>query len=198
VKSGRECVIVMRRRSFLKAAGAVAPAALLERLALGQNGGGASGVGPVSGEAHVVGQGEDRFGEHHPLGFTTILFRVGTKESGGSLFAIEHRGLGKGGPPEHLHLYQDEWFYVLEGKVRFRVGGKETVVGPGESVLGPRMVPHCFAGTGEKPARMLITCTPAGKMEEFFRAVAVPNGPKMDAALFARYEMQYVGPGIVG
>ncbi|ODU53598.1 MAG: hypothetical protein ABT04_04475 [Granulicella sp. SCN 62-9] len=165
----------------MKAAGAAVPAALLERLALGQSGGEASGVEPVSGEAHVVGQGQD-----------------GAKESGGSLFAIEHRGLGKGGPPEHFHLYQDEWFYVLEGNVRFRVSGKETVVGPGESVMGPRRVPHCFAGTGEKPARMLITFTPAGKMEEFFRAVAVPNGPKMDAALFARYEMRYVGPGIVG
>lgn len=188
----------MRRRSFLRAAGTVVPTALLERLVLGQSVATVSAMKAADGEAHVVGSGQDRFGEHHPLGFTTILFRVGTKESGGSLFAIEHRGLGKGGPPEHFHLYQDEWFYVLEGEVRFRVGGKETLVRPGESVLAPRMVPHCFAGTGEKPARMLITCTPAGKMEEFFRAVAVPNGPKMDAALFAQYEMQYVGPGIVG
>ena len=188
----------MRRRSFLRAAGTVVPTALLERLVLGQSVATVSAMKAADGEAHVVGSGQDRFGEHHPLGFTTILFRVGTKESGGSLFAIEHRGLGKGGPPEHFHLYQDEWFYVLEGEVRFRVGGKETLVRPGESVLGPRMVPHCFAGTGEKPARMLITCTPAGKMEEFFRAVAVPNGPKMDAVLFARYEMQYVGPGIMG
>ncbi len=193
----------MRRRSFLKAAGAGVPAALMERLALGQaatEGVAGKDMSPLHGEAHVVGSGQDRFGEHHSLGFSTILFRVGKQDSGGSIVAIEHRGLGKGGPPEHFHLYQDEWFYVLEGEVRFRVDGKETVVGPGESVLGPRRVPHCFAGTGEKPARMLITFTPAGKMEEFFRAVAVPNGPKMEgnAALFAKYEMQYVGPGIVG
>jgi mannose-6-phosphate isomerase-like protein (cupin superfamily) len=192
----------MRRRAFLQAAGAAFPAAVMERLALGQAAGMASGAGvtPLHGEAHVVGDGQDRFGERHSLGFSTILFRVGTKESGGGIFAIEHRGLGKGGPPEHIHLYQDEWFYVLEGEVRFRVDGKETLVGPGESVLGPRRVPHCFAGTGEKPARMLITFTPAGKMEEFFRAIAVPNGPKMDgnAPLFAKYEMRYVGPGIVG
>ena len=186
----------MRRRSFLKAAGAAMPVALMERLALGQGPSTGSDVTPLHGEAHVVGAGQDRFGENHPLGFTTILFRVGMKESGGSLFAIEHKNLGKGGPPEHFHLYQDEWFYVLEGEVRFRVDGKETLVRPGESVLGPKRVPHCFAGTGVKPARMLITFTPAGKMEEFFRAVSVPNGPKMDAELFAKYEMQYVGPGM--
>ncbi|HEY5057320.1 MAG TPA: cupin domain-containing protein [Acidobacteriaceae bacterium] len=183
----------MRRRSFLKAAGSAVPAVMLERFAQGQ-----SAVPPGGGEAHVVGEGMDRFGEKHSLGYSTILFRVPTKDSGGSLFAIEHRGLGKGGPPEHFHLHQDEWFYVLEGEVLFRVAGKEVLVKPGESVLGPRGVPHCFAGTGEKPARMLIAFTPAGKMEEFFRAVAVPNGPKMDAPLFAKYEMQYVGPGIVG
>jgi hypothetical protein len=44
---------------------------------------------------------------------------------------------------------------------------------------------------------MLIAFTPAGKMEEFFRETAVPNGPKLDAAMFARYDMQYVGPPIV-
>jgi len=44
---------------------------------------------------------------------------------------------------------------------------------------------------------MLIAYTPAGKIEEFFRYVAVPNGPKMDAEVFARYEMQYVGPPLV-
>jgi len=190
----------MRRRSFLWTAGAAMPAALMEISALGQGTAMDSGstIKPLHGEAHVVGAGQDRFGEKHTLGYSTILFRVSQKESGGSIFALEHRGLGKGGPPEHFHLYQDEWFYVLEGEVRFRVDGKETLVRPGESVFGPRRVPHCFAGAGEKPARMLITFTPAGKMEEFFRAIAVPNGPKMDAAVFAKYEMQYVGPGLVG
>lgn len=190
----------MRRRSFLQAAGAAVPAAMMERLMVGQSAGlpGNGPVKPLHGEVHVLGEGKDRFDEKHTLGYSTILFRVPKSDSGGSIFAIEHRGLGKGGPPEHFHLYQDEWFYVLEGEVRFRVDGKETLVKPGESVLGPRRVPHCFAGAGEKPARMLITFTPAGKMEEFFRAIAVPNGPKMEPAVFAKYEMQYVGPGIVG
>jgi mannose-6-phosphate isomerase-like protein (cupin superfamily) len=182
----------MQRRSFLRLASATVPVAALEGLALGQ------GASAQSQDVHVVGEGQDRFGENHTLGYSMILFRVASRESGGTIFAIEHRNLGKHGPPEHIHLYQDEWFYVLEGEVRFRVGGKEVLVKPGESVLGPRRVPHCFAGTGERPGRMLIAFTPAGKMEEFFRAVAVRNGPKLDAAVLARYDMQYVGPGLVG
>ena len=77
------------------------------------------------------------------------------------------------------------------------LAGERKTLRAGESVLGPRGVPHGFAGVGEKSAHMIIAFTPAGKMEEFFRVAAVPNGPKMDAELFARYEMQYVGPPLV-
>jgi hypothetical protein len=41
---------------------------------------------------------------------------------------------------------------------------------------------------------MLIAFTPAGKMEDFFRAIAIPNGPAMDAEVFRQYDMQHVGP----
>jgi mannose-6-phosphate isomerase-like protein (cupin superfamily) len=113
------------------------------------------------------------------------------------LFVIEHKNLGKGGPPVHFHLHQEEWFYVMEGEVLFQVGKSRRTLGAGESLLGPLGIPHGFVGVGEKPAHMLIAFTPAGKMEAFFREVAVPNGPKMDAPLFARFDMRYVGPPIV-
>ena len=180
----------MKRRSFLKAS--VAMPAALEGLASGQ-----SADRPAHGDAHVVGEGQDRFGERHELGFSTLLFRVATRDSGGSLFAIEHRGRSKGGPPEHIHLYQDEWFYVLEGEVLFQIGGKKMLVKPGESVLGPRRVPHCFTGVKE-PVRMLIAFTPAGKMEEFFRVGTGPNPPKDEAAFYAAHGMRIVGPGLAG
>lgn len=182
----------MQRRSFLRGAAAVLPAAGLKDFVLGQ-----AAAAPVSGEAHVVAAGQDRLGETHSLGFSTILFKVLLRETSGALFVIEHKGLGHGGPPVHFHLHQDEWFYVMEGEVLFQVAGERKTLRAGESVLGPRGIPHGFVGVGEKPAHMIIAFTPAGKMEEFFRVVAVPNGPQMDAALFARYEMQYVGPPLV-
>jgi len=177
----------MHRRSFLKAASALLPAASFKSFALEQ-------AAQPSSEVHVVGSGQDRFGEHHSLGFSTILFKVPTSDSGGSVFAIEHQNLLKGGPPFHFHLHQDEWFYVMDGSVLFQVGGERKLLHAGESVLGPRMIPHGFCAVGEKPSHMLITFTPAGKMEQFFRDIAIPNGPKMDAEVFARYDMQYVGP----
>jgi len=85
----------------------------------------------------------------------------------------------------------------MEGEVLFQVGDKRVKLGAGESVLGLRGIPHGFVGVGEKPAHMVIAFTPAGKMEGFFREAAVPNGPPMDAPLFAKYDMEYVGPPLV-
>ena len=182
----------MERRSFLKTAAAVLPAAGLKNFALGLT----AAPAAVDG-IHPVGAGEDRLGEMHSLGFSTILFKVLPRETGSGLFVIEHKDLGHGGPPVHFHLHQEEWFYVMEGEVLFQVGGERKRLGAGESLLGPRGVPHGFVGVGEKPAHMIIAFTPAGMMEAFFREVAVPNGPKMDAAVFARYDMHYVGPPLV-
>ena len=187
----------MKRRDFLKNAAiavpsAGLPAARFEAFALGQR-----AAAPPSGGIHPVEAGQDRFGETHSLGFSTILFKAVPGETHGGLLMIEHKNLRKGGPPKHVHLQQDEWFYVMEGEVLFEVGDSRTTLRAGESLLGPRRIPHAFCGVGENPAHMLIAFTPAGKMEEFFRYVAVPNGPKMDAEVFARFEMQYVGPPLV-
>jgi quercetin dioxygenase-like cupin family protein len=177
----------MKRRSFLKSAAALLPAAGLKDFAVAQ-------AAPVSPELHLVGAAQDRFGEAHSRGFSTILFKVATKDTGGDLFMIEHVNLTKGGPPLHLHLYQDEWFYVMEGEVLFQVGDTRKRLRAGESILGPRNIPHAFCGTGERPGRMLIAFTPARKIEEFFRATAIPSMPALDAEMFSKYEMKLVGP----
>jgi quercetin dioxygenase-like cupin family protein len=182
----------MQRRSFLKSAAAVLPATGLKDFALAQ-----AASAPASVGIHPVGAGQDRLGETHSLGFSTILFKVLTRDAGGGLFVIEHKGLGHGGPPVHLHPHQDEWFYVIEGEVLFQVGSERKRLGAGESVLGPRGIAHGFVGVGQQPAHMIIAFTPAGLMEGFFRETAVPNGPPMDAHMFAKYDMQYVGPPLV-
>jgi quercetin dioxygenase-like cupin family protein len=179
----------MKRRNFLKSAASAFPLAFTQPLALASPPSDSSAT-----EAHVVLSSEDRFGEMHSRGYSRILFKNSTQETGGSLFAIEHQNLTGGGPPLHIHIEQEEWFYVMEGEVLFQVGEKRMRLKPGDSLLGPRGVPHAFTPVGAKPSRMLIAFTPAGKMEQFFRDTAIPNPPKEDAAFFRRYDMELVGP----
>lgn len=177
----------MQRRAFLK--GSAALPAGLEMFAIAQ-----AETLRADGQVHVVEAGEDGSGEKHTMGFSTMLFKTTTQQTNGDLFVREHMGLGKAGPPMHLHLHQDEWFYVMEGEVLFQVGDDRVTLKPGESVLGPRGIPHAFAGAGDKPAHLLITFTPAGKMEEFFRRLTGPNPPKLTPEFFAEYECRYAGP----
>jgi quercetin dioxygenase-like cupin family protein len=178
---------MMERRLFLKGAAALLPAAGLADWAAGQ------AAAPAS-DVHLVTAGQDRLGEAHSLGFSTISFKVLPRETNGGLFLIEHTGLVKGGPRLHKHLYQEEWFYVVEGEVLFQIGDERKQLHAGDSVLGPRGIPHTFSAVGEKPGRMLIAFTPAGKMEEFFRATAIPNPPVQDAAFFRRFDLELMGP----
>ena len=180
---------MMKRRSFLKGAAALVPAA-------GFDPGAFAGVPALDtpAEGPVIGAGKDRLGEIHSRGFSTILFKVLPRETSNGLFVIEHVNLVKGGPPLHKHLYQEEYFYVMAGEVRFAVGDQRLTLHAGESILGPRGIPHTFSAVEGKQSRMLIAFTPAGKMEEFMRATAIPNPPKDDAELFRKHDMEMVGP----
>jgi mannose-6-phosphate isomerase-like protein (cupin superfamily) len=184
----------MQRRSFLKAAASVVPAAGLHDLIAAQ----AIARVPASPSAnalHVVGAGEDRFGQHHSMGFSSMLFKVSTTETAGGLFVIEHTHLTPGGgPPLHLHLNQEEWFYVMEGEVAFQVGEQRLRLRPGESALAPRRVPHTFSPVAATPSRMLIAFCPAGKMEQYFHDAETAGPSKFDADFMRRYDMELIGP----
>lgn len=178
--------MTIHRRTFLKTAASVVPAAALQNLF-------AQTAPAPAAEIHVVGAGQDRLGAPHSMGVSSLAFKVLTADTGGNLFVIEHSHLVPGGPPLHLHLYQDEWFYVIEGRVAFQVGDERVELGPGESVLGPRRVPHAFSSVAPQ-SHMLIAFTPAGKMEQFFLDGA-PN-PKLalTAEFMNRYDMKWLGP----
>jgi len=179
----------MQRRAFVKAAVSIPPVAVLETFLSAH----ARGQAPSSPDLHVVGAGEDRFGKTHSLGFSTLAFKVGTEETAGGLFMIEHRHLTPGGPPLHMHPHQEEWFYVMEGGVVFQVGEKRVELHPGESVLAPRAVPHTFSSLTESSG-MLIAFCPAGKMEQYFRDAEQHKGIAGSPEFINRYDMEWIGP----
>jgi len=178
----------MQRRSFLRDAAVVSAAGLYELFA--SHAGGQTTVAPPA--VHVVGAGEDRYGEHRTLGFSSLAFKVGTADTDGRLFVVEHSNLTHGGPPLHMHPHQEEWFCVMEGEVAFQVGEQRVRLGAGESVLGPRGVPHTFSSVSATPSRMLIAFSPAGEMEMFFREVRDPH--MQDPVVWRQYGVELIGP----
>lgn len=125
-------------------------------------------------------------------------------DTGGALSVLEGRFVGKGyGPPLHIHHFEDEAIYVIEGQIRFRVGEREFVAGPGSWVWQPRGVPQAFSLESET-ARALVIFRPGG-IERMFEEGGVPVGESTepprehagpgDAAAFAReFGFEVVGP----
>jgi quercetin dioxygenase-like cupin family protein len=178
----------MKRRSFLKTAASALPLALAEPFASALE----SQATPTP-QIHLVRADQDRFGEVHAPAYSELLFKTSTAETP-SVFAIEHTKILPGwGPPLHLHVAQEEWFYVMEGQVLFQVGEQRLTLQAGDSILGPRNVPHAFLAVGPNPARMLITFTPGGRMEQFFRDNSA-DGPHQMAGVSMRYGVKVVGP----
>jgi mannose-6-phosphate isomerase-like protein (cupin superfamily) len=189
---------IMQRRSFLVAAMAALPLALAAE-STPQSSSGTGALPPSAVDAHLVRDGEARNAEHHTIGVSSTDYKVLTADTRGDLFIFQHANQKKGGPPRHLHHHEDEYFYVLDGEYIVELDGKRFNLKQGDSVLGPRGVPHAWAFAGERPGRLLIAFAPANKMEAFFRAME--NHHKAgeyanDAASYAAFGMQLLGPHI--
>jgi quercetin dioxygenase-like cupin family protein len=177
----------VERREFCKTMAAL-PLLTLEATGVR----GTEQVQAAQGGAQFVAAGEDRTHTPVKMGFSTLGFKVSGEDTHGAVFLMEHVGLTKGGgPPRHLHYDQEEWFYVIEGEVVAEVGKEKFRLKTGDSIFAPRKVPHAFLYVAEKPGRMLIAFTPAGKMEAYFR-----NGHGFDPKSFSEYGMEYAGPAI--
>ena len=123
--------------------------------------------------------------------------KVSGKDTNGDLAIFEQTSLSPGrGTPLHIHHFQDEFFFVIEGEYYFQVGGGKYSLNVGDSIFLPRKVPHAWTQVSEK-GKMTVTFQPAGKMEEFFATMAaLKNEPTTEeiAEIFAENEMQVVGP----
>jgi mannose-6-phosphate isomerase-like protein (cupin superfamily) len=133
-------------------------------------------------------------------GLTPHDTKLAPQDTNGQLFIAESSSPAGNsalwsGPPLHVHRDEDEWWYVIEGQVHFQVGTERFILGPGESMFGPRGVPHGWARRAG--SRMLEVFQPAGKMERYFIETAKLGRqatPDEQHRLFTAHNMRIVGP----
>jgi mannose-6-phosphate isomerase-like protein (cupin superfamily) len=97
--------------------------------------------------------------------------KLTAQDTGGELSLLEVEVPAGYSAPLHVHYAEDETFVILDGDVTFEVGGERLETGPGDSVFGPRNIPHRFES--EHGARMIWVLTPGG-FEELVEAASVP------------------------
>jgi len=140
---------------------------------------------------HVLGPSEGEFVQLTALG---VRFMIDGGTTSGAFGLVEHplppRALAA---PMHTHHNEDEYSYVLEGRIGVQIGDQVIEVGPGELVFKPRGVPHTFWNAGDEPARLLELISPAG-FENYFRDLAPllaaeERDPVAISAVRARYQL---------
>lgn len=108
---------------------------------------------------------------HLPTGETITI--VASGRGGSAIFEVDAvLPAGLSGPPRHRHRAQTETFTVLEGRLRVQVGADRHDLGAGRTATVPRQVVHTFSNPFDEPARIRMRETPAGPLEEQFRALA--------------------------
>lgn len=147
-----------------------------------------------------VAAGESRYHGHLKLkgvNANILDVKVSGKDINGALAIFEQTSLSQNrGTPLHIHLSQDEVFYILKGEYKFQVGNETYILKAGDTIFLPRKVPHAWSQLSEKGS-MTVIVQPAGKLEDFFVTMAgLTEEPSKEliAKIFADNEMKVVGP----
>ena len=142
--------------------------------------------------ARVLGPGDGLAGF---LGSIGVRFMIGRSESGGGFSLVEHPMSARAlAAPLHRHSREDEYSYVISGRVGALLGDDVLVGGPGDLIFKPRNQWHTFWNAGDEPARLLEIISPAG-FEEYFAELIAMGGsttvnPPVLGALAKKYGLE--------
>ncbi len=136
-------------------------------------------VGPQDGETMTDMQG-----------VRTDRYLIKSEDSGGGFSLVEHTlAANTLAAPLHRHTREDEYSFVLEGRLGALLGEDEVFAEAGTLVYKPRGQWHTFWNAGDTPVRLLEIISPGG-LEQLFRKLSEPGGeydPETLPALAAEY-----------
>lgn len=142
--------------------------------------------------ARVVGPNDGKAGF---LGSIGVRFMIDGKDAGDRFAVVEHPMSAHAlAAPLHRHAREDEYSYIVQGRVGALLGEDVVLAEPGDLIFKPRGQWHTFWNAGDEPARLLEIISPAG-FEQFFAELVELGGvtqadPQVLAALCGKYELE--------
>ncbi len=142
----------------------------------------------------IVGPSDGKAGN---LGSIGVRFMIDTEEThAGGFSLVEHpmppHALAA---PLHRHSREDEYSFVVEGRMGALLGDDVVYAEAGDLVHKPRDQWHTFWNASDEPCRILEIIAPGG-FEDFFdelveAGASGPPEPEWLAALGARYGLEF-------
>jgi quercetin dioxygenase-like cupin family protein len=125
----------------------------------------------------------------HVLG---VRHKLTDKQTDGAIYLFDSE-FGPGvGNKLHVHRYEDELGYVLEGALVVRLGDQELEVTTGGIAYLPKNIPHALRNPLTTPSRYLFAAIPGGFIEHWFEAVeAAAEAGGLDDTAYRELALKY-------
>lgn len=145
-------------------------------------------------QAAIIEAGEGR--KLNVLGHA-VTVRIPSANTNGDSWMFEVISPPGMAVPPHVHEYEDEYGYIIEGVWEIILDGQIYEATAGAVVHCPRHTSHGFRNIGSTTGKMLWISTPGAAVERFFEelgALPADAPPDMEkiAGIFAKYSIGIV------
>jgi mannose-6-phosphate isomerase-like protein (cupin superfamily) len=96
--------------------------------------------------------------------------------------------------PTHMHPKQDEYIFVLDGRIDLLLDGKKTHASSGDLVRMPRGLPHAFFNNTGEPVTALFWAAPTGRLLELYRRIHNMSNPAEVVQIARDYDVLFAPP----
>lgn len=179
----------MNRKKFLAATLASVPAFAFAKM---------NSFGSLEKDPFVVRAGKNRANKSMMkfMGIHDNDVVISRKDTAGELSVFLFSGYKNAATSLHMHLNQDEFFYVVNGTYRFVCGEIKEELQEGDTIFLPRKIPHQWLQTSET-GRLLYAVNPAGTLEDMFVEfdnLKAPPTLEQLKKIHVKHGMKMIGP----
>ncbi|GAA0512717.1 MULTISPECIES: cupin domain-containing protein [Pigmentiphaga] len=96
--------------------------------------------------------------------------------------------------PPHVHPHQDEYIFVLSGRIDLILDGRQQSAGAGDLVRMPRGIPHAFYNNSGAPATALFWAAPSGRLVELYQRIHNMSNPAEVVQTAREYGVVFLPP----
>ena len=125
------------------------------------------------------------------LKFLGVTHKLTLPQTGGAYYLFESEFDPESGNRLHVHRYEDEVVYVLQGAIEIRLEDQKLQAGVGGVAHLPKKIPHALYNPLKTPLRILAIAIPGG-MENFFDDLfVVEKAGELDDAMHKKISQKY-------
>jgi quercetin dioxygenase-like cupin family protein len=125
------------------------------------------------------------------LKFIGVTHKLTHHQTNGAYYLFESEFEPESGNRLHVHRYEDEVVYVLEGTIEIRLDNQKLQAGAGGVAHLPKKIPHALYNPLKRRSRFLAMAIPGG-MENFFDDLSIANeAGTLDDATHKKISLKY-------